>query len=312
MSISNITDGIKDTAWHLRERLSHSPKAAALFISGAIVVASLTTVIANPVDKGEEINRSVLCDSVTAAQSAFENKMQITTTIHMEDLNKYFSPHGSQSCLGNVSFLKIDLSDLIPDPMSLLTGALTQLVTAVEKQLTDAVCKAASNTLSNIANKWNTLGSQFNAMNPNNLLSSTISSTVTKVTAVTQQAINAEAQGFQTQVNGQINGAVNPLQQQLNDTIGQIKSTTGATTNTTTTNITNQNNNTNTALIAASQVPGLQKQLNDAQNAYNQCINYNRGDATSCQSAAAAITAAQAALTAAQTAAAPSTTWNTP
>lgn len=78
------------------------------------------------------------------------------------DPSKFFSVGSPDSCLGDISLVNIDLSQMIPDPYGVVTAGLTGAFNRIQRAAIEKACGAARNSMGDIIGKWNTAASQVN------------------------------------------------------------------------------------------------------------------------------------------------------
>lgn len=132
------------------------------------------------------------CDLNNAATQAMNNKIQMVG-MTSTDPGKYFNAGSPDSCLGDLSLANLDLSNLIPDPIGLLSIGLDSLIDALKKAAIAAACKAVRNSVGDVIGKYNSAIGSINGTldirgQTNQLIDSTIGDASRK--ALDGQAMN--------------------------------------------------------------------------------------------------------------------------
>lgn len=134
-------------------------------IFGAAAVV-MVTVEAQVATTAATTTTSPNCAISTAAQTNLNNRILMVGST-APDPSKYFTVGGVSSCIGPM--MNIDLSNLIPDPMGLLTSlAKAALNYAVQK-----ACTAARQSLSDYLGKYNMAAVMMNG-GANNMISTAV------------------------------------------------------------------------------------------------------------------------------------------
>lgn len=103
------------------------------------------------------------CDVAKAADFAVQSHLQMVNSAAINP-GKYFVPGGEGSCISPVMLQSFDLSNLIPDIMSLITGALESAINNVIRGAMRAVCNAANDAVQGTVGQLNTAIGQMNNM----------------------------------------------------------------------------------------------------------------------------------------------------
>lgn len=90
------------------------------------------------------------CALTAAMQAAVNDKVRMIAMTSSAP-EKYFD----QNCLGDLSFASIDLSNMIPDPIGLLTGAAMTALDNLKKAAVGKVCAAARNSMGDTIGRYN-------------------------------------------------------------------------------------------------------------------------------------------------------------
>ena len=106
-------------------------------------------------------NASANCDIKQAADFAIQSNLQMVNSTTVNPA-KYFTPGGSGSCISGVMLQNFDLSNLIPDFMSIITGALENAINGAINGAMRSVCNAANNAVQNTVGQINTAIGQAN------------------------------------------------------------------------------------------------------------------------------------------------------
>ncbi|WP_240702153.1 hypothetical protein [Trinickia terrae] len=128
------------------------------YLVGAVFGAAIVTVVGVKAQQAlttPSATDAYPCAIATAANTALNNQITIIGTTQ-PDPSKYFTVGGVSSCIGPIA--NIDLSNLIPDPMGLLTSlAQAAIQTAVQK-----ACTAVRSSLSDYIGKYNQVAGMIN------------------------------------------------------------------------------------------------------------------------------------------------------
>ncbi len=119
------------------------------------------------------------CDIGTAADFAIQSNLMMlnATTI---DPGKYFAPGGADSCISSAMLQSFDLSNLIPDFASMITGAIDSAITGAINGAITQVCNAANNALNSTVGNLNTaIGNINNMLNVDAKFANILSSELT-------------------------------------------------------------------------------------------------------------------------------------
>jgi hypothetical protein len=161
---------------------------------------------------------STSCALSTAAQTTLNNRIAMIG-MTQPDPSKYFTIGGISSCIGLIQ--NLDLSNLIPDPMGLLTSLAKQAI-AIGEQM---ACTAARQSLADTLNKYNYGATLLNGGGNTavNMIDASIGKSVG--VALTNYGTNYAAPAGSQQVINPLTGITNTL----NNTVGGTVSSTAST-----------------------------------------------------------------------------------
>jgi hypothetical protein len=141
------------------------------YLIGAVFGAAIVTVAGVKAQQALTTPSATYgCAISTAATTNLNNRITMIGST-APDPSKYFTVGGLSSCIGPVS--NIDLSNLIPDPM----GLLTSLAKAAMQLAVQKACTAARQSLSDYLMKYNMASTMING-GSNNMLSTAIGQSV--------------------------------------------------------------------------------------------------------------------------------------
>lgn len=136
----------------LQEYVRANSRNVAWFVAG--IVVSIAVVASADFAGPSGQTTSAPCDLSNAASDALNRRVGMIgqTTL---DPGKYFNPSSPDSCLGDLSVANVDLSRLIPDPMSLLGDAATKAFDQIKSAAEKKICAAARNSVGDIIGTYN-------------------------------------------------------------------------------------------------------------------------------------------------------------
>lgn len=121
---------------------------------GGIALSTVVAVSAQQYAAAQQLSLQEQCDLQKEIEQVLNRQVaQIAAT--SPDPTKYFTVGGDSSCLGDISLANLDLSRLIPDPLGLLTDAVTGAVTKLQNAAVGKVCAAARSTFSDTITQYN-------------------------------------------------------------------------------------------------------------------------------------------------------------
>lgn len=214
-AIANAIKSISLTSF--TDRLP-SYKTIAAFLAGGAMVGMFTAYATGALNDnpGTPANDAGVwldpCGDLSdAAKKALEGQMKVAITVTTVDPAKYFNANGPMSCLKAVSFMNIDLSNFIPDPMAIISAAIDALINQLMNMIINAVCNVVNSTLGEIASKWNGLASTLNGLNGNEWMQGKVDGVMNIVTNEVGKEIN-KTQGWQSTISDTTSKVTNPLQ----------------------------------------------------------------------------------------------------
>lgn len=145
----------------VRRVLAIRSREASFFVGGALVAATVT-VMANVAGQSN-IMPGEDCALKEAMQNAINSKVQMIG-MTSPDPSKFFTVGSPDSCLGDLSLTKIDLSKMIPDPYGVISDALSGAFERIQKAAIEKACTVARGSMSDIIGKWNTAANQVNGI----------------------------------------------------------------------------------------------------------------------------------------------------
>jgi hypothetical protein len=212
-------------------------------IFGGAMVVGIAVVAQVATTPPASSSSSTQCAIATAAQTNLNTRITMAGAT-APDPSKYFTIGGVSSCIGAIS--NIDLSNLIPDPL----GLLTSLAKAALNMAVQAACTAARQSLSDYLGKYNAAvgmtGGGANAM-----LSQAIGQQVgvqltnygttyaappgsqlvinplATVTGATNTALGGTATSATSGISSGINSVTAPANSTYQNTVGSVSSAVG-------------------------------------------------------------------------------------
>jgi len=130
----------------------------AYMLMGVLVAAGVATTA-----QTSTTSTSMNCDIGTAADFAIQSNLMMlnATTINP---GKYFAPGGTDSCISSAMLQNFDLSNLIPDFASMISGAIDGAITSAINGAVSQVCNAANNALNGTVGNLNSAIGNINNM----------------------------------------------------------------------------------------------------------------------------------------------------
>lgn len=125
-------------------------REVACFAGGALLVVGVTAYATT----SEETASTQPCPDFNGAVQQVINEKMLMIGTTQPDPSKYFSS-GDSGCLGGLAIADIDLSNLIPDLIGMVSSAAT---TAIQKAVDAAaakVCTAARNSMGSVISQYN-------------------------------------------------------------------------------------------------------------------------------------------------------------
>ena len=181
------------------------PGEAALFVAGVAVsvalVSTAQTMAASAVSSLDGCPPD--CPLCTAANDALNKKIQMIG-MTSPDPGKYFSAGSADSCLGDLSVANLDLSRLIPDPIGLMTDAVTTAIDKLKEMAINKSCSAVRGAVGDVIGKYNNAINSVNGLNGGAIVGNLIDS---KIGDISRQAMDGYAMNWQTRPGA----APNPL-----------------------------------------------------------------------------------------------------
>jgi hypothetical protein len=95
------------------------------------------------------------CDGLKQAIAQAVNNPIRMVAMTSPDPGKYFSINSSDSCFGDLATANLDLSRLIPDPLGLLTDAISAAVDKLKDMAVKKVCTAVRDGVGETISKYN-------------------------------------------------------------------------------------------------------------------------------------------------------------
>jgi hypothetical protein len=136
-------------------------QSAGLVVLGFLTALSITVVGGTAPLTSNSTNSATDCDIKRAADFAIQSNLQMinSTTVNP---GKFFTPGGPGSCISGVMLQNFDLSNLIPDFMSIISGALESAINNAINGAMRSVCNAANNAVQNTVGQINSAVTQAN------------------------------------------------------------------------------------------------------------------------------------------------------
>lgn len=135
-------------------------QSAGLVVLGFLTALSIT-VVGGTAPLASNASSATDCDIKRAADFAIQSNLQMinSTTVNP---GKFFTPGGPGSCISGVMLQNFDLSNLIPDFMSIISGALESAINNAINGAMRSVCNAANNAVQNTVGQINSAVTQAN------------------------------------------------------------------------------------------------------------------------------------------------------
>lgn len=165
-------------------------REASYFLAGILV----SVAIVSSAQYAATSTVSQPCALDAAMQDAVNKKIQIIG-MTSPDPGKYFSAGSADSCLGDLSLANLDLSRLIPDPIGLMTDAISSAIDKLKDMAVKKVCSAVRGAVGDVIGKYNNAISTVNGINGGAIVGNLIDS---KIGDISRQTMDGYAMNWQT------------------------------------------------------------------------------------------------------------------
>lgn len=172
--------------------------AAGILVATAFAARSEIAAMINPATQAPPG-----CDELRQSMAAVVNDKVKLIAMTSIDPGKYFDAGSPDSCLGNLSTANVDLSQLIPDPLGMLTGGVDSMIDGLKKAALGAACTAARRSVGDTIDRYNAALSSINGGLVQSGIDSTIGTTA-------HQVLDAAAMTWQTPTAANVLSGVSP------------------------------------------------------------------------------------------------------
>lgn len=165
-------------------------REASYFVAGVLV----SVAIVSSAQYAASSTTSQPCALDAAMQDAVNKKIQIIG-MTSPDPGKYFSAGSADSCFGDISLASLDLSLLIPDPIGLMTTAITAAIDKLKEMAIKKVCSAVRGAVGDVIGRYNYAINSVNGLDGGAIVGNLIDS---KIGDLSRQAMDGYAMNWQT------------------------------------------------------------------------------------------------------------------